>query len=287
MRRPFSFPMTTISVIVPTYNRQASLARALDSVLAQTRPAEEIIVVDDGSTDATAEMVRQRYPQVRYFHQTNRGVSAARNHGIARARGEWIALLDSDDQWLPEKLAVQIQHLQRHPGHPLCHCDEIWIRHGRRVNPMKKHAKHGGWIFRHCLPLCVISPSAALIRRSLLEEVGGFDETLPACEDYDLWLRICAHHPVLLVKQALLIKYGGHADQLSRRYWGMDRFRIQALAKILERGELSSGDAQAARAMLLEKIRIYQAGARKRGRQQEVDYYAQLARRHGQRETAP
>lgn len=279
--------MTTISVIVPTYNRQASLARALDSVLAQTRPAEEIIVVDDGSTDATAEMVRQRYPQVRYFHQTNRGVSAARNHGIARARGEWIALLDSDDQWLPEKLAVQIQHLQRHPGHPLCHCDEIWIRHGRRVNPMKKHAKHGGWIFRHCLPLCVISPSAALIRRSLLEEVGGFDETLPACEDYDLWLRICAHHPVLLVKQALLIKYGGHADQLSRRYWGMDRFRIQALAKILERGELSSGDAQAARAMLLEKIRIYQAGARKRGRQQEVDYYAQLARRHGQRETAP
>ncbi len=152
---------------------------------------------------------------------------------------------------------------------------------------MKKHAKHGGWIFRHCLPLCVISPSAALIRRSLLEEVGGFDETLPACEDYDLWLRICAHHPVLLVKQALLIKYGGHADQLSRRYWGMDRFRIQALAKILERGELSSGDAQAARAMLLEKIRIYQAGARKRGRQQEVDYYAQLARRHGQRETAP
>ncbi len=279
--------MTSISVIIPTYNRQASLARALDSVLAQTRPADEIIVVDDGSTDATAELIRQNYPQVRYFHQTNRGVSAARNHGIAQAQGEWIALLDSDDQWLPEKLAIQLQHLQQQPGHRLCHCDEIWIRHGKRVNPMKKHAKHGGWIFRHCLPLCVISPSAALIQRSLLEEIGGFDENLPACEDYDLWLRICAHHPVLLVEQALLIKYGGHADQLSRRYWGMDRFRIQALVKILQQGGLSPGDAQAARAMLLEKIRIYQAGARKRGRQQEVDYYARLARRHGLEETAP
>ncbi len=272
--------MTQVSVIIPTYNRRHTLPRALDSVLAQSHPASEIIVIDDGSTDGTAGLIQQHYPQTHYLYQDNRGVSAARNLGIQHARHEWIALLDSDDQWLPKKLEQQCRALSDNPEYLICHCDEIWIRHGKRVNPMKKHRKFGGWIFHHCLPLCAISPSAAVIHRSLFEELGGFDESLPACEDYDLWLRICARHPVLFIDRPLLIKYGGHADQLSRRYWGMDRFRIRALDNILRQGRLKPEDEQAARAMLLEKIRIYSQGARKRGRHEEAERYQHLARQH-------
>jgi glycosyltransferase involved in cell wall biosynthesis len=254
-----------VSVIIPSHNRAEFLPRALDSVQAQSLPPLEIILVDDGSDDHSAELIRSRYPEVRYLRQENQGVSAARNRGIEAAMGEWIALLDSDDAWLPGKLAAQQQALAKNPGHRLCHTEEIWIRNGKRVNAMKKHAKGGGRIFRQCLPLCVISPSSVLLQRGLLLETGGFDETLPACEDYDLWLRICAREPVLFVKEPQIVKYGGHEDQLSRRHWGMDRFRIQALEKILDSGVLGPDDREAALEMLGKKSRILAAGAEKRG----------------------
>jgi len=259
-----------ISVIIPTHNRAELLPRALDSVLEQTRPPDEIIVVDDGSDDGTDELVRRQYPSVRYLHQRNRGVSAARNRGIAAAGGEWIALLDSDDSWLPGKLAAQRQALTEQPDHRICHTEEIWIRNGKRVNAMKKHAKGGGHIYRRCLPLCVISPSSVLLHRGLLMETGDFDESLPACEDYDLWLRICAREPVLFVEEPQIVKYGGHEDQLSRRHWGMDRFRIQALEKILETGNLGTEDRAATLAMLAEKCEILALGAEKRGDDQRA-----------------
>ncbi len=259
--------MTRVSVIIPTYNRAHLLARALDSVQAQTQPPLEIIVVDDGSEDETAALIQQCYPTVRYLHQANRGVSAARNCGISQARGEWIALLDSDDEWLPERLTKQLQLAANAGDCPLVHSDEIWIRNGRRVNQMNKHAKAGGWIFQHCLPLCAISPSAALIRRSLFEVVGLFDESLPACEDYDLWLRICSRYPVLYHPEALIKKYGGHEDQLSRQHWGMDRFRLQALDKLLQQHHLNDDDRQAALAMWRKKNTILLKGARKHGNQ--------------------
>lgn len=263
----------TVSVVIPSHNRVHVLGRALDSVLAQTRPADEIVVVDDGSEDGTADWLARHYPQVRMLGQANRGVSAARNRGIGAARGEWIALLDSDDEWLPHKLQRQLDALAAHPGHRLCHADEIWIRHGRRINPMNKHAKSGGRIFQRCLPLCVISPSAALLHRSLFDEVGLFDEALPACEDYDLWLRICATEPVLYVDAPLIVKHGGHEDQLSRRFWGMDRFRIRALQKILAHPGLSDADRAAAHSVLAQKARVYAQGARKRGRLDEAAVY--------------
>ncbi len=100
----------------------------------------------------------------------------------------------------------------------VCHTDEIWIRNGRRVNARKKHGKKGGWIFQHCLPLCAMSPSSIMIHRDVFTALGGFDERLPACEDYDLWLRITARYPVLFTRQPLIEKYGGHDDQLSRKY---------------------------------------------------------------------
>lgn len=253
-----------ISVIIPSWNRADRLAAALDSVRAQSLAAHEIIVVDDGSTDNTRELLGRHYPEVHYLYQQNAGVSCARNTGIKAASGDWIALLDSDDQWHASKLERQQQALLAQPGYRLCHCDEIWMRNGKRVNPMKKHAKSGGHIFRQCLPLCIISPSAVMIERSLFDDTGLFDESLPACEDYDLWLRICATQPVLFVDQPLLIKVGGHADQLSRRYWGMDRFRVRALEKILAAGILKQQDHAAALQMLQEKLAILIQGADKR-----------------------
>jgi glycosyltransferase involved in cell wall biosynthesis len=273
-----------ISVIIPTYNRVNLIGRALASVYAQSRSAQEVIVVDDGSSDGTDDYVRTYFPQARYIRQANRGVSAARNRGITAARGEWLAFLDSDDEWLPQKLAIQCQVLQASTDHRMCHSNEIWVRRGRCVNPMRKHVKSGGNIFQRCLPRCMISPSSVMLHRSVMETVGRFDEAFPACEDYDLWLRVCAVYAVLYVEQPLIIKYGGHPDQLSRRYPAMDRFRIEALEKIIQRGTLSQADWHAAVQTLLQKIRIYTDGAQKRKRWQEVvsyrqksAYYAQLA----------
>ena len=265
----------SVGVVIPTFNRAHLLGRALDSVLAQTLRPRQIVVVDDGSTDATAELLA-KYPDVECLRQENCGVSAARNLGIRHCGCDWIALLDSDDEWLPEKLRVQFEALAENPGHRLIHSDEIWIRNGRRVNPADRHRKRGGWIFEYCLPLCVISPSAAVIERSLLIEAGGFNEQLPACEDYDLWLRICSRFPVLYVDRPLLRKYGGHDDQLSRKHWGMDRFRVQALRDLLAAGNLSESDRQAALASLREKCRILITGARKRGNSEIVTQYEAL-----------
>jgi glycosyltransferase involved in cell wall biosynthesis len=230
-------------------------------------------------------MVACRFPAVRYLARENSGVSAARNYGIAHARGTWIALLDSDDEWRSSKLAQQLEALSAAPHYRICHTDEIWIRRGRRVNPHKKHAKAGGDIFERCLPLCAMSPSAVLIARELLDEVGLFDEALPACEDYDLWLRICATNPVLFVPEPLVVKYGGHDDQLSTRYWGMDRFRIQALENLLRCAPLAERQRRAALETLLGKIEVYLNGAAKRGKDDEVTHYQQK-RQHWTRELA-
>ncbi|MXW03976.1 MAG: glycosyltransferase [Gemmatimonadetes bacterium] len=267
-----------VSVVIPTYNREDRLPSAIRSVLEQTAPPAEIIVVDDGSTDGTPALVRT-FPGVRFLRQENQGVSAARNHGISAAKHDWIALLDSDDEWLPRKLERQWSALERDPRFRFCHTDEIWIRKGRRVNPMKKHAKYGGHIFHHCLPLCVISPSSALIHRDLFERFGMFDPELPVCEDYDLWLRICAREPVLYVDEPLLLKFGGHEDQLSRAYWGMDRFRIRALEKLIQSGTLEDEALTAALDTLYLKIDIYAAGAEKRRRFEEADRYRDKKRR--------
>ena len=267
----------TVSVVIPTFNRRPLLERALQSVLAQTVPAHEVIVVDDGSTDGTAEMVASQFPEVGLVRQKNRGVSAARNVGIRASAGEWIALLDSDDEWLPSKLERQLEELKAEPDYDLCHCDELWIRKGVRVNQGRRHRKAGGWIFDRCLPLCAISPSAAVVRRSVFDEIGFFDEQLPACEDYDFWLRFCSRRPVLYVDEAMVIKHGGREDQLSRLVEGLDRYRVRALAKVLASGALGEEDARAARRVLAEKATIFAGGARKRGRSEDAEEIENVA----------
>lgn len=264
--------MTRISVVIPSHNRALLLARALDSVLAQTEPPEECLVVDDGSSDDTEALVRSAYPQVTYLKQPHRGVSAARNAGIAQARGDWVAFLDSDDYWMPDKLLHQRRAVAG--GDPvICHTDEIWIRRGKRVNPMRKHRKRGGWIYSHCLPRCAISPSTSMVRRDVLRQAGGFDEGLPACEDYDLWLRLCARHPVLYLARPLVTRYGGHEDQLSARYWGMDRFRVTALEKMLEDAGLPEQHYRETLETLVAKLTVLVNGARKRGNEEMLEAY--------------
>lgn len=237
-------------------------------------------MIDDGSTDATAAMIKTNYPAVNLLSQKNMGISAARNTGIKMAKSDWLALLDSDDEWLADKLQQQMQALQENPHYLFCHTNETWVRNGLQVNPRKKHRKYGGHIFRQCLPLCVISPSSAIIHRSVFDKVGLFDETLPVCEDYDMWLRICARYPVLFLDTELLIKYGGHADQLSRKYWGMDRFRISAIEKILSDPELSVKNKKAAFNTIKEKLQIVLKGARKHQNHELVSKFEALLARH-------
>ncbi len=273
--------MSKVSVVIPTYNRAAFLEEAIESVLSQDYEDYELIVVDDGSTDGTGDMVGRFAGRMTFIRQDNRGVSCARNSGIEISTGEYIALLDSDDMWLPDKLSSQIDFFTRNPDALICHTEEIWVRNGVRVNPMKKHKKYSGMIFEKVLPLCIVSPSSVMIRRDLFfHTIGFFDESLPACEDYDLWLRIAARFPIHLLETPLIIKRGGHADQLSRKYAGLDRFRIKALVKILESGILSPRQYEASLRELRRKCRIFGNGCMKRGRIEEGEKYLRLAERH-------
>ena len=265
-----------ISVVIPTYNRCELMRRALISVFSQTLPPTEVVVIDDGSTDGTSAIIRKEFPAASYYRQENGGVSSARNLGIQHTTGDWLAFLDSDDEWLPDKLVQQAAALAANPEIKVCHTEELWIRNGVRVNPAKKYAKTGGWIFNQCLPLCAMSPSTVMIHRSVFADIGLFDTRLPVCEDYDLWLRITANYPVLLIEEPQIQKYGGHEDQLSQKFWGMDRFRIEALQKIIASGQLSNENQQAAVTMLLKKAEIYLNGVTKRGKTDEVNYYQQL-----------
>ncbi len=269
--------MPTVSVIIPTYNRRNLVREAIASVLAQSFSDFELIVVDDGSNDGTAEAVHE-FPGVRYVYQPNRGVSAARNLAVSLSQGELIAFLDSDDLWQPRKLEQQVAFFVEHAEAQICQTEELWLRNGVRVNPHNKHRKTGGDIFARSLELCLVSPSTVMLRRELFERTGGFDEALPACEDYDLWLRIAATMPIHLIETPLVIKRGGHVDQLSHKFWGMDRFRVTALCKLLASGVLSEEQRRQTERVLQKKCMILASGAEKRG--QNGDQYLGLAVAH-------
>ncbi len=267
--------LPSVSVIIPTFNRWPLVGAAVESVLAQSYAELEVLVVDDGSTDGTTQQLGQFASRTRILTQPHGGVSAARNLAVRHARGRYLAFLDSDDLWLPEKLAVQTAFMEQNPAVQICQTEEIWIRNGVRVNPKAKHRKQSGDIFIPSLELCLVSPSAVMLTRELFERVGGFDENLPVCEDYDLWLRIAVDHAVPLIEEALVIKRGGHADQLSRSIWGMDRYRVLALQKLLRSG-LAGTWRDAAIDVLRRKVEVLAAGARKRAKQGDAVVYEDI-----------
>lgn len=266
-------PRPLVSIIIPTRNREAIVTKAIDSVLNQTQQDFELIVVDDGSTDATQEIMRVYGNRLTCLRIDHAGPSAARNCGIAAAQADLIAFLDSDDLWMPRKLERQLAHYSSNADVMISQTREVWIRNGVRVNARAKHRMHSGWIYEHCLPLCIVSPSSVMIHRTVFEHVGLFDESMLACEDYDLWLRIAPHYPIHLIDEELIIKYGGHVDQQSRLIPALDRLRIKAICKSLDSGNLNTAQRAAAVAELQRKCRIYAAGCRKRAKESEAQEY--------------
>ncbi len=263
-----------ISVVIPTFNRKNFLKKAIESVLKQTFSSYEIIVVDNVSSDGTLEMVKKEYPTVKTIVQSIPGVSATRNLGIKKSEGNWIAFLDSDDQWHKEKLKFQVESIWEDKNKVfLSHTDETWYREKQIVNQKLKHQKRGGFIFEYCLPLCCISPSSSLVKKEIFDQIGFFDESLEVCEDYDFWLRYCSKHPVNFVNKKLTFKFGGHLDQLSKKNWGMDRFRIVALEKLISSNSLEKDQLEMTAETLMRKISIIVAGAKKRSNQQVFDLY--------------
>ncbi len=259
-----------VSVIIPTYNRIQFVGTAIKSIINQTYKPLEIILIDDGSNDGTSDMVKKQFPFVELFYQPNSGVSCARNKGIKMARGDWIAFLDSDDEWLPQKLNKQTHSIRNNPNILFFHSNEIWIKDGLRINQGKKHAKYGGWIFEKCLDICRISPSSVVMHKSIFQNIGLFDEDLQICEDYDMWLRVTARYKVFYSNEFLINKYGGHDDQLSKALNGIENYRAYAIEKLLRQGGLNKMQYMIAMDMLIKKLEVYKAGLLKRDKEKEA-----------------
>ena len=265
--------MLKVSVVIPTFNRERFIEKCVTSVINQTCKAGEVIVVDDGSNDKTWQKLENlgfkslcdEKATLKYIYKPNGGVSSARNLGVRNAKHEYVAFLDSDDQWKKNKLERQLTSIENDGfSCRISHTDEIWLRNGYRINPMKKHKKSGGDLFLKCLKMCCISPSTSLIHKSVFDDVGFFDENLKACEDYDFWLRYCSYEKVHFVPEALVIKSGGHADQLSKTHWGMDRFRIYSLEKLLKDEKLCERYYHALLDEISNKLNVVINGAKKR-----------------------
>ncbi|HLX04997.1 MAG TPA: glycosyltransferase family A protein [Candidatus Binatus sp.] len=265
-----------VSVIIPTYNRRAMLCEAIDSVLSQSMREFELIVVDDGSTDGTAKELTRFGDAIRIERIEHRGPAAARSRGVEMARAPLIAFLDSDDLWVPAKLERQLAFMRDNPHCVISQTDEIWIRNGRRVNPGVRHRKRAGDIFIESLRTCLISMSATMMRTDLFRSLGGFDESMDAAEDYDLWLRILMNHEAGLLDEPLVTRRGGHPDQTSATTPAIDRFRILALTKLLTDDRLSPMRRAAAVEVLAEKCRIYAGGLARRGRIDQARLYQSI-----------
>ncbi len=272
-----------ISVIIPTFNRVDYLKRAIFSVQRQSAQCQEIVVVDDGSTDSTQDFILQlakKDKRIKYLFQENNGPAAARNLGIKNCSGDYIAFLDSDDHWHKRKLEVQYKRLFQAKEYLISHTYEKWFRRGVHLNQKKIHIPRDGDIFEHCLQLCAVGMSTVMVKRELFELVGYFDETMRCCEDYDLWLRVSCNYNFLLIPEKLTIKEGGREDQVSYQYRiGMDKLRIKALQKLISSNELSSSQYKFASQELVKKAQIFGKGCVKHNNLEEGQYYLNLAKK--------
>jgi len=265
------------SIIIPTFNRCNFLKNAIRSVLLQTKTDFELIIIDDGSTDSTATMIKTfEDKRLVYVHQQHQGVSSARNHGITLARAKFIAFLDSDDCFIPDKLQITLDYINRYPNIQIFHTEEIWYRNQKLLNQKKIHKKPDGLVFDNALKLCCIGMSTTVVNKELFNNIGYFDQTMMACEDYDLWLRASIVYPFKLIPHALTIKHGGHTDQLSHQYPAMDTLRIYAIDKLLKNADLTKTQRTSAISHLKQKCIIYINGAKKREKTEQVKKYTDL-----------
>jgi glycosyltransferase involved in cell wall biosynthesis len=252
------------SVIIPTYNRWPLIQEAIDSVKAQSFSDWELIVADDGSEDESVASLDSDIRCIELEHSGFPGL--VRNRAAALAKGEYLAFLDSDDLWLPQKLELQNEYLKKSPGCRILHSREIWRRGNRIISQIKFTHSRSGMIFEDALEKCIIGPSTAVIRRDLFEMHGGFREDLRIAEDYELWLRICDQERVGYIDTALTVKRADHGfSQLTEQGEPIEYHRILALKDLVFSDELSREHEALARDTLKRKLSIYIRGAEKRG----------------------
>jgi glycosyltransferase involved in cell wall biosynthesis len=213
----------TVSAIITTYNYERFIAAAIESVLGQTRPPDEVVVVDDGSTDGTAAIVaRYAARGVRYVYRANGGAGAARNTGLRETRGTLVTFLDADDRWLPDKLARQLAHLARYPTAGLVTGSE-WQVYESGDPPLFLHRTPVGAARFYpgiLVENMIGNPSLTLVRRACFDRVGLFDETMPLGQDWDMWIRIARECPVGVVG-APLIEFRRHNTSMTAgQFWG-------------------------------------------------------------------
>ncbi len=220
--------MRTISVIIPTFNRAHVLREAIDSALAQTHPPFEIIVIDDGSTDATPALLAEYGDRIRIVSQTNQGVAAARNRGIAIARGDLLAFLDSDDAWMQRKLEMQVARFEADPELGLVHCGADFLDTGPSLEGME------GWVATEMLRLdrevIIAHGSGVIVPRRIAEELGGFDARMRVSEDWDFCYRVAARYRIAFVKE-VLVRYARNESGLHRDIRKMEHGMLLALEK--------------------------------------------------------
>jgi glycosyltransferase involved in cell wall biosynthesis len=206
-----------ISVIIPTYNCEKYISEAIGSVLLQTCTDYEIIVIDDGSTDKTRDIVKNKFPEVRYFYISNQGVSRARNYGIRRALGEYIAFLDADDLWLPEKLEKQLKLFQSDQELALIFTEErIFDTNGfmdGKISKKKRLMK--GDVVKNIFLFSNVTTSTVMVKRHVFQETGYFEENLKAAEDDNMWMRIALKFRIHLLDE-VLVHYRWTENSLSR-----------------------------------------------------------------------
>jgi len=256
-----------ISVIIPAFNAVSTLSRTIDSVLAQSYGADEIIVVDDGSSDATSEVAKM-YSEVILLRQKRMGAASALNNGAMMASNEWIAFLEAADTWHPDKLQEQVACLRKSRHTKVICTDQTLVRGGREVDTAEKSQKPQEIPFDNCLSGCNMALSSLLIEKKLFDRLGGFDESMECCEDYDLWLRIMQEEKIAMIERKLVNSYGDAGDRSSCGEKETARFRVKALEKHLE----GVHDA-AVREELIRTLRVLAEGAKKDAKEEEGALY--------------
>jgi glycosyltransferase involved in cell wall biosynthesis len=276
----FKMSMPEISVIIPVYNRPYLLSEAVISVLDQTHSDFDILIVDDGSTDTTPETIKtlaagdSRIKTLTLDHTGYAGL--VRNRGAAQTDSRYLAFLDSDDFWLNNKLQLQRDQLAA-TGLKISHTREKWIRNGLEVSQAGQKHNREGYVFQEALKKCILGPSTVMLDRVMFEETGGFREDLEIAEDYELWIRMTALHPVCYLDIPLTVKKAGHDGQLSEKYGQIEIFRIWALQSLADNPLFSSMQRDLLAKELTAKAGIYAKGCRKRGRVSDALIYERLA----------